>query len=155
MSYYLAIIGTTDSPIYECEFGTHKQGGDGTSKFSPEMKELNPFILHSSIDIVEDIQWQTNSMFLKSFDEFHGPGTGSTSTNVNYYISGFLTSGNVKFLMIHDNSVYKNEDSIKQFFMDLNDLYVKTLLNPFYKVNDVISSSVFDLKVKACAKKYL
>lgn len=148
MSYYLAIIGTTDSPIYECEFGTHRQGGDGTSKFSPEMKELNPFIIHSSIDIVEDIQWQTNQLYLKSFDEFHN-GAGS------YYISGFLTSANVKFLMIHDNSVYKNEDSIKQFFMDLNDLYVKTLLNPFYKVNDVIVSSVFDMKVKACAKKYL
>lgn len=34
MSYYLAMIGTTDNPIYESEFGTYRQGGDGTSKVS-------------------------------------------------------------------------------------------------------------------------
>jgi hypothetical protein len=40
MSYYLALIGTTDSPIYEAELGTYRQGGDGVPKvcvivFSP------------------------------------------------------------------------------------------------------------------------
>lgn len=32
MSYYLALIGTSDNPIYEAEFGTYRQGGDGSSK---------------------------------------------------------------------------------------------------------------------------
>ncbi|CCH43608.1 Trafficking protein particle complex subunit 2 [Wickerhamomyces ciferrii] len=105
------------------------------------MKELNPFILHSSLDIVEDIQWKTSQLYLKTIDNFYG-----------YYISGFLTSGNIKFLLIHET---KNEESIRQFFNDLNDLYVKVLLNPFYKVNDAITSPVFDLKVKGFAKKYL
>jgi hypothetical protein len=30
MSFYFAAIGTKDNPIYETEFGTSKQGGDGT-----------------------------------------------------------------------------------------------------------------------------
>lgn len=38
MSYYLAMIGTTDNPIYESEFGTYRQGGDGTSKVSMVQK---------------------------------------------------------------------------------------------------------------------
>jgi len=91
---------------------------------------------------VEDVQWKTNSLYLKVVDNFYG-----------YLISGFITPGNIKFLLLHEQS--KNEESIKQFFNDLNDLYVKTLLNPFYKVNDPISSSLFDLKVKGFAKKYL
>lgn len=105
------------------------------------MKELNPFILHAAIDIVEDVQWRTNTLYLKVVDNFYG-----------YLISAFITPGNIKFLLLHES---KNEESIKQFFNDLNDLYVKTLLNPFYKVNDPITSPLFDLKVKGFAKKYL
>lgn len=37
MSYYLALIGTTDSPIYEAELGTYRQGGDGVPKVSFEV----------------------------------------------------------------------------------------------------------------------
>ncbi|GMM39011.1 TRAPP subunit [Saccharomycopsis crataegensis] len=141
MSYYLALIGTQDNPVYEAEFGTFKQGGDGSSKFSTEMRELNPFIIHSSLDIVEDLQWVKNSMYLKVIDNFYG-----------YYISAYVSPTNVKFLLLHE---VKSEESIKQFFFELNDLYVKTLLNPFYNVNNVIKSTSFDLKVKGLAKKYL
>ncbi|ANB14432.1 Trs20p [Sugiyamaella lignohabitans] len=81
-SYYLAIIGTKDCPIYELEFGSYRQSGDGISKFPPEIKELSPFILHSSLDIVEDVQWTTNSLYLKSVDNFY-----------SYMVSAFVTPG--------------------------------------------------------------
>jgi hypothetical protein len=141
MSYYLAIIGTRDSPIYELEFGTHRQGGDGISRFPPEMKELNPFILHSALDIVEDVQWTTNAMYLKAIDNFY-----------SYMISAYVTSGNIKLLLLHEQ---KNEDAIRQFFTDVHDLYVKTLLSPFYFTNQPITSPVFDQKVRHLARKYL
>lgn len=32
MSFYLAIIGTKDNPIYEVEFGSSKSGGDGIAR---------------------------------------------------------------------------------------------------------------------------
>lgn len=105
------------------------------------MKELNPFIIHSSLDLVEDLQWIKNSMYLKVIDNFYG-----------YFVSAYVTPSNVKILLLHE---LKNEESIRQFFFEINDLYAKTLLNPFYNVNNVIKSPSFDLKIKALAKKYL
>lgn len=57
MSYYFAIVGTQDNPLFEYEFGTSKQGGDGQSRFNDQVQHLNQFILHSSLDMAEELQW--------------------------------------------------------------------------------------------------
>ena len=57
MSYYFAIIGTQDNPLFEYEFGTAKQGGDGVARFAEQARHMNQFIVHSSLDIVEEVQW--------------------------------------------------------------------------------------------------
>jgi hypothetical protein len=62
MSYYFAIVGTQDNPLFEHEFGTSKQGGDGQSRFSDQVRHLNQFILHSSLDIAEEVQWSHGQM---------------------------------------------------------------------------------------------
>lgn len=62
MSYYFCIVGTKDNPLFELEFGTSKQGGDGVARFSPEARSMNPFIVHSSLDIVDELQWHNNQM---------------------------------------------------------------------------------------------
>lgn len=62
MSYYFAIVGNQDNPLFEHEFGTSKQGGDGQSRFSDQVKHLNQFILHSSLDIAEEVQWSHGQM---------------------------------------------------------------------------------------------
>jgi hypothetical protein len=62
MSYYFAIIGTQDNPLFEYEFGTSKQGGDGVARFRDEARHMNQFIVHSSLDIVEEVQWGTGQM---------------------------------------------------------------------------------------------
>lgn len=62
MSYYFCIVGTKDNPLFELEFGTSKQGGDGVARFSAEARRMNPFIVHSSLDIVDEMQWYSNQM---------------------------------------------------------------------------------------------
>ena len=62
MSYYFCIIGTRDNPLFELEFGTCKQGGDGVARFPEQARQLNPFIVHSSLDIVDEVQWQNSAM---------------------------------------------------------------------------------------------
>ncbi|KAI9852251.1 MAG: TRAPP subunit [Thelocarpon superellum] len=90
MSYYFAIVGTKDNPLFEHEFGTSKQGGDGIARFPEAARHMNQFIVHSSLDMVEEIQWAAGAMYLKVVDRFY-----------NNYISCFLTGGNVKFLLLH------------------------------------------------------
>lgn len=63
MSYYFAIIGTQDNPLFEYEFGTSKQGGDGQARFTEQARHLNQFILHSSLDIVEEVQWTNGQLY--------------------------------------------------------------------------------------------
>jgi hypothetical protein len=64
MSFYFAIIGTKDNPLFEAEFGTSKQGGDGVSRFREEQRHQNQFIVHAALDNVEELQWGTSSMWV-------------------------------------------------------------------------------------------
>ena len=64
MSYYFCIVGTRDQPLFELEFGTSKQGGDGIARFSQEARHMNPFIVHSSLDFVDEMQWTNNQMYV-------------------------------------------------------------------------------------------
>lgn len=43
---------------------------------------MNQFIVHSSLDIVEEVQWVQRDMYLKTVDKFGG-----------LLVSGFLTAG--------------------------------------------------------------
>ncbi|MCJ1323636.1 TRAPP subunit [Thelotrema lepadinum] len=90
MSYYFCIVGTRDNPLFELEFGTSKQGGDGVARFPTEARQLNPFIVHASLDVVEEVQWLNPQMYLKRVDHF-----------ASSQISCWLTPTNVKFLVLH------------------------------------------------------
>lgn len=168
MPCYFAIIGARDNPIYEAEFTSQQ-----LNSFPPELKELNPFILHASLDIIEDLQWQVNPQSINS-----GGGSGGflrsrhSNNNGNCYlgkidhfyglaITGYLSYGNMKFVMIHSSNgngstLAQVEDGpVKNFYQEVHELFVKTLMNPFYKLNDPITSPVFDSKVRTLARRYL
>ncbi|KAG7881884.1 hypothetical protein KL905_000631 [Ogataea polymorpha] len=142
MSYYFAIIGTNDGPLYELEIGTYKQSGDGKPNFPVEIKELQQFIVNASLDILQDQQFKNNQIFFKNLDAFYG-----------YQVYSYLTQGNIKFII--STNVKNQDESIRQFFIEVNELYVKNLLSPFYNVNDPIRSAGFDSRVCLLAKKYL
>jgi hypothetical protein len=101
------------------------------------------------------------------------------------YISCFLTGGNIKFLLLSNpethaatntvasrssaaasarastqGSLYNptapaTEEAIKNFFMECYDVWVKTLMNPFYETDMVVRSPKFRERVAAAGRRYL
>lgn len=64
MSYYLVIVSPTDKPLFDLTFGTSKAGGDGVARFrnGETSRYMNQFIVHASLDIVEEVQWLNSNM---------------------------------------------------------------------------------------------
>ncbi|KAF0698811.1 Aste57867_10600 [Aphanomyces stellatus] len=129
MSLFM-IVGSKE-PLYSMDVRPRKE----------ETAHVDEFILHSSLDVVHEAMWTNNNMWMKVVDKFN-----------DQFVSGFVTATNIKFLLLHES---RNEDAIKIFFQDVYDLYVKLLLNPFYKHDSPITSQDFDLRVRALAKKIL
>ncbi|PAN07025.1 hypothetical protein PAHAL_1G305600 [Panicum hallii] len=99
------------------------------------------FILHAALDVVQDLAWTTNAMFLRSVDRFN-----------DLVVSVYVTAGHTRFMLLHDS---RSDDGIKTFFQEVHDLYIKIFLNPLYLPGSRITSSHFDTKVRALARKYL
>lgn len=56
-----------------------------------------------------------------------------------------------KFLLMHDQKT--DDNSMKTFFAELYELYVKVLLNPFYEKNSPILSPEFRARVKHISRR--
>lgn len=65
MSYYFTILSPSDAPLFNIAFGTSKSGGDGIARFRfPDSTQyMNQFVIHSSLDIVEEAQWMNGNMY--------------------------------------------------------------------------------------------
>ncbi|KAL9058006.1 MAG: hypothetical protein Q9162_001998 [Coniocarpon cinnabarinum] len=197
MSYYFAIIGTKDNPIFTYEFGTSRGSADGLSRFTDDARTLNQFIVHAALDIVEEAVWTTGALYLKNVDRFR-----------NALVSCFVTGTGMKFMLLsapHEEQLGKErpgsglgrplssgssgskhgsggvfgmgqiggafspaggpgtaagapqatEEAVRQFFADVYENWVKTTLNPFYKIDMEIKSPVFRQRVAAAARKFL
>eukprot|EP00934_Nitzschia_sp_Nitz4_P003180 Nitzschia sp. Nitz4//scaffold58_size112336//3657//4302//NITZ4_004011-RA/size112336-exonerate_protein2genome-gene-0.119-mRNA-1//-1//CDS//3329554923//3170//frame0 len=129
------IVGKSE-PLYEAEI--HKRGATGNSD---AVARQNYFVVHSALDLVEKACWTTQSMYLRVVDKVN-----------HQQVSTFLTAGNIKFILLHAG---KSEDSIRNFFQEVYELYVKLSMNPFYQYDTPISSKEFDKRVRAVARRYL
>ncbi|BBN12836.1 trafficking protein particle complex subunit 2 [Marchantia polymorpha subsp. ruderalis] len=127
------IVGRNDCPIYESEVGTAPKKDEAT--------HLHQFILHAALDIVQDVVWTTNGMFLKVVDKYN-----------ELLVSVYVTAGHTRLMLLHDS---RNEDGIRNFFQEVHELYIKLLLNPLYVPGSRITSPFFDTRVRALARKYL
>ncbi|KAH0876318.1 hypothetical protein HID58_073680 [Brassica napus] len=104
----------------------------GSAPKREDAAQLHQFILHAALDVVQDLAWTTSAMFLKSVDRFN-----------DLVVSVYVTAGHILF------------NGIKSFFQEVHELYIKVLLNPLYLPGSRITSSHFDTKVRALARKYL
>ena len=136
-SVLLFVIVGKNEPLYEAEFNKVP----GSSSTQDSLTRQNYFVLHSALDLVEKAAWTTNNMYLKVVDKVN-----------HQHVSTFLTAGNIKFMLLHGG---RSEEGVKNFFMDVYELYVKLSMNPFYSYDTPITSKAFDERVRAVARRYL
>ncbi|KIK08581.1 hypothetical protein K443DRAFT_85203 [Laccaria amethystina LaAM-08-1] len=118
----------------------HTTGG-GVRMGGGQDRHVIQMIANASLDAIEDTMRKENTMYLKSVDKFN-----------EWTVSAFVTSGNMKFVLLHEG---KNDEGIRGFFAEVWELYVKTMMNPFHTAHSIIRSNVFDSRVRASARKYL
>ena len=99
------------------------------------------FILHAALDLVDEMQWKSTTTFLRTVDKYN-----------DLFISAYVTPGGVRFLLLHEA---KNEEAVKSFFVEVHELYIRVLLNPFYEAGTRIKSPSFDSRVKLIAQSHL
>lgn len=75
------------------------------------MNYLHEFVLHASLDNIDEAIWTTQSCYLKQVDRYY-----------DLTVSAYATSSLVKFLLLHDS---KNDDGIRSFFHDIHEYYIK------------------------------
>lgn len=49
----------------------------------------------------------------------------------------------------------KDEDAVRNFFQEVYELYLRAMLNPFYRLNTPIETPTFDTRVNALGKKFI
>jgi trafficking protein particle complex subunit 2 len=79
--------------------------------------------------------------FLKVVDRFN-----------SLLVSGYVTPGGTVMLLLHNG---RGEDQVRAFFVEVNDLYTKYLMNPFSTPDAPIVSAQFDFIVRGLAKRIL
>eukprot|EP01066_Platyproteum_vivax_P012527 Platyproteum_vivax@DN5694_c0_g1_i2.p1 len=132
----LMIIGPGDVPLYQADFSTSQ-----SNEKREDMSHLPQFVIHAALDMVDPLEWQTNQTYLRTVDRFN-----------EWSVSAYVTAGHVRLMLLHK---LKNEENIKNFFIEVHELYIKSLLNPLHEVYGVLASPAFDAKVRLHAQKYL
>lgn len=94
------LVGSKE-PLYKMEMKSRKE----------ESAHVDEFLLHSALDIVDELMWTTPSMALKVVDKFN-----------DQLVSAFVTPSSIKFLLLHET---RNDDTIRAFFHEVHELYLK------------------------------
>eukprot|EP01122_Echinamoeba_exundans_P014581 TRINITY_DN6639_c0_g1_i1.p1 TRINITY_DN6639_c0_g1~~TRINITY_DN6639_c0_g1_i1.p1 ORF type:complete len:193 (-),score=28.52 TRINITY_DN6639_c0_g1_i1:58-636(-) len=118
-----------------------RPASDPSSSSRKEDSHLSHFIIHSSLDIVDEAVWRNKDVYLKTVERY---GTMA--------VSAYVTPGHIRFMLLHNN---KNEESIRLFFVEAHELYLKMQLNAFYEINSPITSKAFHERISALAGKRL
>lgn len=70
----------------------------------------------------------------------------------NMIVSCYVTIGGATFLLLHTG---KNEDTVKMFFLEVSDIYIKYLMNPLISPDAPILSPHFDNLIRNVSKRIL
>ena len=114
------IVSRDDFSLYEKKIENLVKSSQGKSK-----SDLFEFIINASLDSVDQLQWSSSAMYLKTVDRYND------CLNVNCLV----TPSNARLMILYDNVA---EDKLKTFLNEVYDLYSHLALNPFFSQTEKI-----------------
>ena len=140
------IVGRDDVPLFDADltvFGhvPESEGEDAARKKSVGRPHyLYHFVLHASLDAIDDLEWTQKHAYLGVVDRFN-----------NLQVSGYIIPGNrLRLLILHDG---KSEEMVKTFFRGVHNLLVPRVLNPFFLPKERIYSADFHSNMRRLSKQ--
>eukprot|EP00793_Prasinoderma_coloniale_P006859 PRCOL_00001690-RA len=128
----LAVVSRAGLPVYTADFAAAPRD---------EAAHLHEFVMHAALDAVQEQLWSTPACYLRVVDGFR-----------DLLVSAYVTMGHSVLLLLHEG---RNEEGIRQFFVEVHEAYLRVMLNPLRKDDDMITNPAFDARVRAAAKKHL
>mmetsp|Transcript_14610 Transcript_14610/g.39117 ORF Transcript_14610/g.39117 Transcript_14610/m.39117 type:complete len:137 (+) Transcript_14610:164-574(+) len=133
ISLALVILSPEDSPVFETCYPELQVASNELT--------LVQLVMNAALDMVDEVMWSSRDMYLRVVDRLD-----------DKVVSAFVTSGNYRFLLVHQS---RHEDGVKGFFFELYDLFIKVVLNPMYSSAEPLQSPTFTAKVSALIRKHL
>ena len=153
--YLFVLVDADDTPLLTTDFteAPPPPVNTGNSALShqhserphpPPLKEdaahLNRLsITHASLDMVDQLVWGTQAMYLKVVDKFN-----------EHLVSAYVTAGHARLMMLHDA---KNEEKIRSFFGEVHEAYARARVSPFWERGRPLPRSFVD-RVRSLGRFY-
>mmetsp|Transcript_11632 Transcript_11632/g.11509 ORF Transcript_11632/g.11509 Transcript_11632/m.11509 type:complete len:150 (+) Transcript_11632:12-461(+) len=148
MNLFMIVDGKDDLPLYSADLSSSA----GRRDDSPHLDE---FVMHSSLDVIDEAIWNTSDTFFPMIDRFN-----------DFLISAFVGPSNVRFLLLHRHTSIRSPQQLEQdtqnirtFFQEVHLLFVKVQMNPLYGLKWTGGRQVrckhFDSAVKELGKRLL
>ena len=128
---FVAVISKDNKPIILQDF---RNNSDITMHF----------VVYSSLDIIERkiVEIRDNNEMSKNYLGYLGPALLGEG---DYALYGWLSFTGVKFVaVLKENYEQRNDEKIKALMQNLENLYVKTISNPFHDAKDFGTSGFVD-----------
>lgn len=145
----LVVVGSSGRPIYEADLtkandpGTADTGrapATPTSDDAARAQYLHHFVLHASLDAVDDAAAASTQPHLGAVDRFNA-----------LTVSAYSTPSRLRLLLLHDG---RPDDVVRGFFREVHEAVVKAALNPFFCDAVPVAAPGFDRRVRSLARSY-
>ena len=121
VALFYVVGARNDSPIFMADYSS-------TSK--PDQRHLYDFVLHASLDAVDELLKTSTHAHLGRVDSFN-----------DLIVSAWVCCNSVKLLLLHSGHV--SDDALKPFFASVDAFIARTSANPMRALDAPISSPEF------------
>jgi hypothetical protein len=140
---YFVVVGPQDNAIFEFGKMADSSAPSSSSVGCDSQQLERQFMVHSALDIVDELVWAKGDFYLSKVDRYEDRST--------YHISAYVGFAPVKLMLMQDQEPY---DNVRPFLMEAYELIVKHLLNPFSSPTAPIRSRDFDERIASIFTKY-